>query len=49
VLRTSRLNPALTAEERVQLLTGRDFWTTRPIQKIMIGTPGRPVRGDRWR
>jgi beta-glucosidase len=25
---------ALTVEEKVQLLTGRDFWTTWPIEKI---------------
>ena len=25
---------ALTLEEMVQLLTGRDFWTTWPIEKI---------------
>ena len=24
----------LTLEEKVQLLTGRDFWTTWPIEKI---------------
>ena len=25
---------ALSLEEKVQLLTGRDFWTTWPIEKI---------------
>ncbi len=43
----------LTTEEKVQLLTGRDFWTTWPIEKIGLrrilmsdGPSG--VRGEVW-
>ncbi|MCS5506751.1 beta-glucosidase H [Curtobacterium flaccumfaciens] len=43
----------LTADEKVQLLTGRDFWTTWPIEKIGLrrilmsdGPSG--VRGEVW-
>jgi beta-glucosidase len=43
----------LTLEEKVQLLTGRDFWTTWPIEKIGLrrilfsdGPSG--VRGENW-
>ncbi|ROQ38661.1 beta-glucosidase [Frondihabitans sp. PhB188] len=52
----ARLQPlldSLTLEEKVQLLTGRDFWTTWPIQKIGLrrllmsdGPSG--VRGEVW-
>src|SRR5258708_34806876 len=44
---------ALTLEEKVQLLTGRDFWSTWPIEKIGLrrvlfsdGPSG--VRGETW-
>ena len=44
---------ALSLEEKVQLLTGRDFWNTWPIEKIGLrailfsdGPSG--VRGERW-
>jgi beta-glucosidase len=44
---------ALTLEEKVQLLTGRDFWSTWPIEKIGLrrlvfsdGPSG--VRGEVW-
>ncbi|MCS6589488.1 beta-glucosidase [Curtobacterium flaccumfaciens] len=43
----------LTTDEKVQLLTGRDFWTTWPIEKIGLrrilmsdGPSG--VRGEAW-
>src|SRR3974390_1290798 len=43
----------LTLEEKVQLLTGRDFWSTWPIEKIGLrrivfsdGPSG--VRGETW-
>ena len=44
---------ALSLEEKVRLLTGRDFWTTWPIQKIglraMLFSDGPSgVRGERW-
>ena len=44
---------ALTLEEKVRLLTGRDFWTTWPIEKIglraMLFSDGPSgVRGERW-
>jgi beta-glucosidase len=44
---------ALTLEEKVQLLTGRDFWTTWPIEKIglrrMVFSDGPSgVRGETW-
>ncbi len=32
--RIDALVDQLTPEEKVQLLTGRDFWTTWPIEKI---------------
>ena len=43
----------LTLEEKVQLLTGRDFWTTRPLEKIglrrMLFSDGPTgVRGEVW-
>ena len=44
---------ALTLEEKVKLLTGRDFWSTWPIEKISLrrmlvsdGPSG--VRGETW-
>jgi beta-glucosidase len=44
---------ALSLQEKVQLLTGRDFWNTWPIEKIGLravlfsdGPSG--VRGERW-
>jgi len=44
---------ALSLEEKVRLLTGRDFWTTWPIEKIglraMLFSDGPSgVRGERW-
>ncbi|GIM90084.1 beta-glucosidase family protein [Paractinoplanes toevensis] len=44
---------ALTLEEKVRLLTGRDFWNTWPIEKIglraMLFSDGPSgVRGERW-
>src|ERR1700730_7898977 len=44
---------ALTLEEKVQLLTGRDFWTTWPIEKIglrriLVSDGPSCVRGETW-
>jgi beta-glucosidase len=44
---------ALTLEEKVQLLTGRDFWTTWPIGKIglrriLVSDGPSGVRGETW-
>src|ERR1700735_1639163 len=44
---------ALTLEEKVQLLTGRDFWTTWPIEKIglrriLVSDGPSGVRGGSW-
>lgn len=49
---TSRLD-ALTLEEKVRLLTGRDFWTTWPIEKIglrriLVSDGPSGVRGEVW-
>ncbi|WJY01556.1 glycoside hydrolase family 3 C-terminal domain-containing protein [Curtobacterium sp. 458] len=51
--RIDALLDQLTVEEKVQLLTGRDFWTTWPIEKIGLrrilmsdGPSG--VRGEVW-
>lgn len=51
--RIDALLEQLTTEEKVQLLTGRDFWTTWPIEKIGLrrilmsdGPSG--VRGEVW-
>jgi beta-glucosidase len=51
--RIDALVEQLTTEEKVQLLTGRDFWTTWPIEKIGLrrilmsdGPSG--VRGEVW-
>ncbi|WP_420368779.1 glycoside hydrolase family 3 C-terminal domain-containing protein [Curtobacterium sp. L1-20] len=51
--RIDALLAQLTTEEKVQLLTGRDFWTTWPIEKIGLrrilmsdGPSG--VRGEVW-
>lgn len=43
----------LSLEEKVQLLTGRDFWTTYPIEKIglrrmLVSDGPSGVRGERW-
>lgn len=43
----------LTLEEKVQLLTGRDFWTTWPMQKIglrriLVSDGPSGVRGEVW-
>ena len=44
---------ALTLEEKVQLLTGRDFWTTWPIERIglrriLVSDGPSGVRGEVW-
>lgn len=44
---------ALTLEEKVQLLTGRDFWTTWPLEKIglrriLVSDGPSGVRGEVW-
>src|SRR4029078_13458047 len=44
---------ALTLEEKVQLLTGRDFWNTWPIEKIglrriLVSDGPSGVRGEHW-
>ena len=44
---------ALTLEEKVQLLTGRDFWNTWPIEKIglrriLVSDGPSGVRGEAW-
>jgi beta-glucosidase len=44
---------ALTLEEKVLLLTGRDFWTTWPIEKIglrriLVSDGPSGVRGETW-
>lgn len=44
---------ALTLEEKVQLLTGRNFWTTWPIEKIglrriLVSDGPSGVRGETW-
>jgi len=51
--RIEALVPQLTLEEKVQLLTGRDFWTTWPMEKIglrrMVVSDGPSgVRGEVW-
>ncbi|ROS75637.1 beta-glucosidase [Curtobacterium sp. PhB130] len=51
--RIGALVDQLTIEEKVQLLTGRDFWTTWPIEKIglrrMLMSDGPSgVRGEVW-
>jgi beta-glucosidase len=43
----------LTLEEKVQLLTGRDFWTTWPLEKIglrriLVSDGPSGVRGESW-
>jgi beta-glucosidase len=41
----------LTLEEKARLLTGRDFWTTWPLEKIglrrMLFSDGPPASGVR--
>src|SRR3954463_11888364 len=44
---------ALTLEEKVQLLTGRDFWNTWPMEKIglrriLVSDGPSGVRGEVW-
>jgi beta-glucosidase len=52
-LRLNALLDQLTLEEKVQLLTGRDFWTTWPLEKVglrrMLFSDGPTgVRGEVW-
>lgn len=51
--RLQALLPELTLEEKVQLLTGRDFWTTWPMEKIglrriLVSDGPTGVRGEVW-
>lgn len=51
--RFTELLGRLTLEEKVQLLTGRDFWTTWPIEKIglrrmLVSDGPSGVRGEVW-
>ncbi|MWV48929.1 glycosyl hydrolase [Rathayibacter sp. VKM Ac-2803] len=51
--RLSELIARLDLEEKVQLLTGRDFWTTWPIEKIglrrmLVSDGPSGVRGEVW-
>ncbi|MHC6592835.1 beta-glucosidase family protein [Arthrobacter sp. C152] len=51
--RIDALVQELTLEEKVQLLTGRDFWTTWPMEKIglrpiLVSDGPSGVRGELW-
>ncbi|PXA68743.1 beta-glucosidase family protein [Cryobacterium arcticum] len=51
--RLTALIDQLSLEEKVQLLTGRDFWTTWPIEKIglrrmLVSDGPSGVRGEVW-
>ncbi|NQX13667.1 glycoside hydrolase family 3 C-terminal domain-containing protein [Microbacteriaceae bacterium VKM Ac-2855] len=51
--RLSALAASLTLEEKVQLLTSRDFWTSWPIEKIglrriLVSDGPSGVRGEFW-
>src|ERR1700712_256211 len=51
--RLEELSAQLTLEEKVQLLTGRDFWNTWPIEKIglrrmLVSDGPSGVRGEVW-
>ena len=51
--RLTELASALTLEEKVQLITGRDFWTTWPFEKIglrrmLVSDGPSGVRGEIW-
>ncbi|GAA4415361.1 glycoside hydrolase family 3 C-terminal domain-containing protein [Georgenia halophila] len=51
--RLNELLRRLTLDEKVALLTGRDFWTTLPIEKIglrpiLVSDGPSGVRGERW-
>ena len=53
VQRMEALVQELTLEEKVQLLTGRDFWTTWPMEKIglrriLVSDGPTGVRGEAW-
>ncbi len=48
-----QLTASLTLEEKVALLTGRDFWNTVPIERIglrnmLLSDGPAGVRGERW-
>ena len=52
-VRLRSLLEQLSLEEKVQLLTGRDFWTTHPIEKIglrrvLVSDGPSGVRGEVW-
>ncbi|MEV7606003.1 glycoside hydrolase family 3 C-terminal domain-containing protein [Paenarthrobacter sp. NPDC089322] len=51
--RLEALTQELTLEEKVRLLTGRDFWTTWPMEKIglrriLVSDGPTGVRGEAW-
>ncbi|MET4639520.1 glycoside hydrolase family 3 C-terminal domain-containing protein [Mycetocola sp. 2940] len=51
--RLTELAGRLTLEEKVQLMTGRDFWTTWPMEKIglrriLVSDGPSGVRGEVW-
>jgi beta-glucosidase len=50
---TAEALAALSLEDKVQLLTGRDFWTTWPVEKIglrriLVSDGPSGVRGETW-
>ena len=51
--RLTELVATLTLDEKIQLITGRDFWTTWPIEKIglrrmLVSDGPSGVRGEVW-